>query len=231
MKYGLFGINYGTCADPDHVVVVARHAEDAGFESVWTGEHLVLPDPQLERFSMPPNLAFLDTIVGLTLVAAETRSLQVASGIIQLPLHYPVILARQLASVDRVARGRLIVGVAAGYLETEFLAMGIPLSDRAWRMEEHLDVLQALWKCHDRSFLSVGKFRRGERVSAPCPRWRSTDRDGRCQRSRSSSHNCARKRLVLLSQLRNGLERPCRLSAAKSSNKADRFTWGRGKLL
>ena len=145
MKYGLFGINYGTCADPEHAVRVARHCEDAGFDSVWTGEHLVLPDPQPEHFSMPPSLGFLDTIVALTLLAVETRSIHVASGIIQLPLHHPVILAKQLASVDRVSRGRLIVGVAAGYLEAEFSAIGIPLSDRAWRMDEHLDVMQALW--------------------------------------------------------------------------------------
>ena len=68
---------------------VARHAEDAGFESVWTGEHLVLPDPQPESFSMPPTLLFLDTIVALTLVAAETRTLKVASGNIELLVLLP----------------------------------------------------------------------------------------------------------------------------------------------
>jgi len=145
VKYGLFAINYGTCADPEHAVRVAQYAESAGFESVWTAEHLVLPDPQPEGFSMPPTLPFLDTIVALTLVARETRTLNVASGIIELPLHHPVTLAKQLASVDQVSKGRLIVGVGAGYLDAEFAAVGVPLSERGLRMDEHLDAMRALW--------------------------------------------------------------------------------------
>ena len=145
MKYGLFAINYGTCANPEHAVRVAQHAEAAGFESVWSGEHLVLPDPQPESFSMPPTLPFLDTIVALTLIAAETRTINVASGIIELPLHHPVLLAKQLASVDQISQGRLIVGVGAGYVDAEFGAMGVDLADRGVRMDEHIDAMRALW--------------------------------------------------------------------------------------
>ena len=145
VKFGLFAINYGTCANPEHAVRVAQHAEAAGFESVWTGEHLVLPDPQPELFSMPPTLPFLDTIVALTLIAAETRTINVASGIIELPLHHPVMLAKQLASIDRISQGRLIVGVGAGYVEAEFAAMGVDLAERGVRMDEHIDAMRALW--------------------------------------------------------------------------------------
>lgn len=145
MEYGLFAINYGTCADPDTAVRVAQYAEAAGFESVWTGEHLALPDPQPVSFSMAPTLPFMDTIVALTLVAAETSTIQVASGIIELPLHHPVMLAKQLASIDHISRGRLIVGVGAGYVEAEFAAMGVDLTERGPRMDEHLDALRALW--------------------------------------------------------------------------------------
>ena len=145
MKYGLFAINYGTCSNPEHAIRVSRHAEDAGFESVWTGEHLVLPDPQPESFSIPPTLPFLDTIVALTLVAAETRTINVASGIIELPLHHPVTLAKQLDSIDHVSQGRLIVGVGAGYVEAEFSAMGVEMSELGVRMDEHLDAMRALW--------------------------------------------------------------------------------------
>lgn len=145
MKYGLFAINYGTCADPENAVRVAQHAEAAGFESVWTGEHVVLPDPQPESFSMPATLPFMDTIVSLTLMAAETRTINVASGIIVLPLHHPVMLAKQLASIDQISQGRLIVGVGAGYVEAEFAAMGVELSERGVRMDEYIDVMRALW--------------------------------------------------------------------------------------
>lgn len=145
MNFGLFAINYGTCADPEAAVHVARHAEAAGFESVWTGEHLVLPDPQPAGLPFPPTLAFLDTVVGLTLIAANTTTINVASGIIELPLRHPVSLAKQLASVDRVAGGRLIVGFGAGYLEAEFAALGVKLSERGRRMDEYLDAMRALW--------------------------------------------------------------------------------------
>ncbi len=145
VKFGLFAINYGTCAEPETAVRVAQHAEAAGFESVWTGEHLVLPDPRPEGFSMAPDLGFLDTIVALTLVAAETSTIRVASGIIELPLHHPVQLAKQLASIDQQSKGRLIVGVGAGYLEPEFAAMGVALDERGSRMDEHLDAMTALW--------------------------------------------------------------------------------------
>jgi probable F420-dependent oxidoreductase len=145
MKYGLFAINYGTCANPENAVRIAQHAEAAGFESVWTGEHLALPDPQPESFPMPPTLPFMDTIVALTLVAAETHSINVASGIIELPLHHPVMLAKQLASIDQLSQGRLIVGVGAGYVAAEFAAMGVDLAERAVRMDEYIDAMRALW--------------------------------------------------------------------------------------
>ena len=145
MKLGLFAVNYGTCAEPEAAIRVARHAEAAGFESVWTGEHLALPDPQPEGFAISPTLAFLDTIVALTLIATNTSTITVASGIIELPLHHPVTLAKQLASVDHVAGGRLIAGFGAGYVEAEFAALGVELSERGRRTDEHLDAMRELW--------------------------------------------------------------------------------------
>src|SRR5262249_31040444 len=125
MKIGLFAINYGTCADPDAAVRVARHAEAAGFESVWTGEDIVLPDPPPTGFSMPPTLPFLDTVVALTLIAAHTTTIRVATGIIVLPLRSPAVLAKELASIDVISGGRLIAGFAAGYIPAEFDASGV----------------------------------------------------------------------------------------------------------
>ncbi len=145
MKIGLFAINYGTCADPEVVVRVAQHAEAAGFESVWTGEHVVLPDPAQPGFTIPPTLPLLDSVVGLTLVAAHTSTVKVASGIIVLPLRNPVILAKELASVDVVSNGRLIAGFAAGYVSAEFTAAGVPMAGRGARMEDYIRALRALW--------------------------------------------------------------------------------------
>lgn len=145
MKFGLFAINFGACADPDTAVKIAKHAEAAGFESVWTGEHVVLPDPQPSGFALPPTLPMLDSIVALTLVAVHTMTIKVASGIIVLPLRNPVVLAKELASVDVVAKGRLIVGVGAGYVAEEFAATGVPMANRGERMDDYIRALRALW--------------------------------------------------------------------------------------
>jgi probable F420-dependent oxidoreductase len=145
MKFGLFAINYGACADPDAAIRVAQHAEAAGFESVWTGEHLVLPDPQPAGFTLPPSLPLLDTIVALAFIAARTSTIKLASGIIVLPTRNPVVLAKELASIDVVASGRLIVGVGAGYVAEEFDAVGVPMAKRGDRMDDYIDAMRALW--------------------------------------------------------------------------------------
>jgi probable F420-dependent oxidoreductase len=145
MKLGLFAINYGTCADPDVAIEVARAAEAAGLESVWTGEHVVLPDPRPEGFSIPPTVPFLDTTVALTLIAAHTTTLRVASGIYLLPLRNPVVLAKALASIDVVSRGRLIVGLGAGYVPAELAAGGVPRGERGSRMDDGIRAMRALW--------------------------------------------------------------------------------------
>src|SRR5918998_2502088 len=138
-------MNYGTCADPEIAIEVAQHAEAAGLESIWSGEHVVLPDPQPAGFSMPPTLPFLDTTVALTLVATHTTTLRVASGVIILPLRNPVVLAKELASIDVVSNGRLIVGLGAGYVLAEFAAAGVALAERRSRMDDYIRAMRALW--------------------------------------------------------------------------------------
>lgn len=145
MKLGLFAINYGTCAEPESAIEVAQYAETAGFESVWTGEHIVLPDPPRAGSTIAPTLPFLDTTVALTLVATHTTTVRVASGIIILPLRNPVLLAKELAGIDVVSNGRLIVGVGAGYVPEEFATVGVPLSERGARMDDAIRALRALW--------------------------------------------------------------------------------------
>jgi probable F420-dependent oxidoreductase len=145
MRFGLYAINYGTCADPEALVRVAQHAEDAGLDSLWAGEHVVLPSPQPPDYPIAPEIPFLDAVVALALAAANTTSITVATGILELPLHQPVLLAKQLASVDQIAGGRLMVGVGVGYLAAEFAALGVPLDERATRTDEYLEAMRALW--------------------------------------------------------------------------------------
>ncbi|HEY7627834.1 MAG TPA: TIGR03619 family F420-dependent LLM class oxidoreductase [Ilumatobacteraceae bacterium] len=152
MKIGLYSMNFGTCADPDVAVEIAQHAEAAGFESVWTGEHVALPRHPPEWFTMPSTLPFLDTVVAMTLLAAHTSTLKIGSGVLELPLHHPVRLAKQLASIDHISHGRLVVGVGVGYLEPEFKAMGVDLSERSERMDEFIGAMRALWTMAEPEF-------------------------------------------------------------------------------
>lgn len=145
MKFGLFGINIGPCASPQTAAKVARAAESAGFESLWTGEHVVLPDPQVAPSPLPPRTPMLDPAVALAFVAAHTERIRLGTGIIILPQRNPVVLAKELASVDVLSGGRLLFGVGAGYLESEFAAVGAPFADRGARSDEFLDAIVALW--------------------------------------------------------------------------------------
>lgn len=145
MKVGLYGVNVGPCARPEAAARVARAAEAAGFESLWTAEHVVLPDPQVPPSPVPPTTPLLDPAVALAFLAAHTERVRLATGIIILPQRNPVVLAKTLASVDALSNGRLIAGFGVGYLEPEFAAVGAPFATRAERMEECLDVLLALW--------------------------------------------------------------------------------------
>ena len=130
MKVGLFAMNYATCANPDVAVRIAQYAESAGLESLWTGEHVVLPSTPPGGSRLPAGLPFLDSVVGLSMLAMATDRIKIGSGIIELPLHNPVLLAKQLASIDQISRGRLIAGFGAGYMEAEFAAVGVSLADR-----------------------------------------------------------------------------------------------------
>jgi hypothetical protein len=103
MKIGLFAMNYGTCGDPHLAVQVAQAAEAAGFESVWIGEHIVLPNPMLSSFPLAPETPMLDTAVALTWIAAHTKRVRIASDIIIVPQRNPVLLAKELTSVDVVS--------------------------------------------------------------------------------------------------------------------------------
>jgi len=145
MNFGVFGINTGPCADAAVALRVAQAAEAHGIESVWTGEHVVLPDPQVPPSPVAPDVPFLDPAVALAFIAAGTKTIRLGTGIIILPQRNPLILAKELASVDVVSRGRLIFGLGIGYLKPEFAALGIPFSHKGARSIEYLEAILAMW--------------------------------------------------------------------------------------
>ena len=143
-RLGLFAINFGSCADPGLQVTVARAAEEAGFDSIWTGEHVAMPVRD-SPVPIAPETPFLDSIVALTHVAAHTRRVRLGTGILVLPHHNPVLLAKALASLDVISGGRLIAGFASGYVEREFAALGVSFPQRGAITDESLAAILALW--------------------------------------------------------------------------------------
>src|SRR5436305_13247807 len=130
MKIGLFSMNSGICADPATAIDVAQTAERLGYDSLWVGEHVVLPDPRVPPSPMDPQDPMLEPIVTLSHLAGHTSRVRLGTGIIILPQRNPVVLAKELASLDVVSGGRLLFGVGVGYLQPEFAAIGAPFDDR-----------------------------------------------------------------------------------------------------
>lgn len=145
MKFGLFSMNTGPCSFPESAARMARLAEEAGFESLWAGEHVVLPDPQVPPSPLAPEDRILDPIVALTFLATHTSKICLGTGIIILPQHNPLLLAKELASLDVLSGGRLIFGMGVGYLEPEMRALGVSMTDRGARADEYLAAIHAIW--------------------------------------------------------------------------------------
>jgi probable F420-dependent oxidoreductase len=174
MKFGLHGINYGSCSTPENMIHAAQTAERCGFDSLWTGEHIVLPDPPPRGFYQPPDRPYLDSLIALTYLAAHTRTIKLATGIIILPQRNPLVLAKELASLDVLAAGRLVVGLGVGYLEPEFRALGIPFEERGARTDDYLAAMEAIWSqpkpAHHGPFVSFAHVQSYPRpVQRPMP--------------------------------------------------------------
>src|SRR3954466_7869137 len=143
---GLFGINSHACAEPDGAARVAARAEELGYDSLWAGEHVVVPRPRVAPSPMEPDEPILDPVVLLAHLAARTRRVRLGTGVIVLPQRNPLVLAKQLASLDVLSGGRLDVGIGAGYLEPELSALGVPRDERGSRTDEYLAAMGALWE-------------------------------------------------------------------------------------
>jgi probable F420-dependent oxidoreductase len=145
MHLGFTAFNVGNLATPDFGRL-AGLIEELGYESLWTAEHIVLPDlppgPEVRR---PGNTPFLDSIAVLGFLAAHTRRIKLATGVLLLPQHNPLLLAKQLASVDVLSGGRLIVGIGVGSVEEEAQAMGASMRERGSRANEYVEAMIALW--------------------------------------------------------------------------------------
>lgn len=180
MKFGLQFSNTMHFAGRDGLVTLAQGAESAGFESVWTVEHVIFPDAYESAYPydasgkmpMAPHTPLPDPLIWLTWVAAVTERLHLGTGILILPQRNPVVLAKEAATLDDLSDGRLELGIGVGWLEEEFDALGIPFARRGARTDDYVAAMRALWDddqaSHDGEFISFS----GASVNPKPPRGR-----------------------------------------------------------
>jgi probable F420-dependent oxidoreductase len=158
-----FGVSYNTGflgSDPDRLIAVARHAEDCGFESFYVPEHIVLyPGAMLGPAPIPPALPFADPLEVLGFVAAATARIVLGTGVLLLPYHHPVVLAKRLATIDVLSKGRMrLLTVGLGTLPGEAAAAGVDFATRGRRANEAIDVLRLLWAGDENGVSFDGEF-------------------------------------------------------------------------
>ena len=143
---GTFGIAvpnftaYPQLPDIKALVEYGVRMEQLGFDSLWVWDHILL--------GVEPNFPIIESLTLLTAIAARTSRIKLGTGILVLPMRNPVILAKQLACMDLLSDGRLIMGMASGWYRREFNAIGVPFNERGKIMDENLDILKRFWTEH-----------------------------------------------------------------------------------
>ncbi|OJZ75229.1 LLM class F420-dependent oxidoreductase [Mycobacterium paraffinicum] len=160
MRLGLHALGIGAGADRAVIDAVASTADDCGFATLWAGEHVVMVDRPASRYpysddgviAVPAQADWLDPIVALSFAAAASSRIGLATGVLLLPEHNPVVVAKQAASLDRLGGGRLTLGVGVGWSREEFAALSVPFARRGERTAEYVAAMRAVWRDDVASF-------------------------------------------------------------------------------
>ena len=154
MKFGVAFANVGPFVQPDEAAFLARSCEEVGIESLWTVEHVAVPTGYVAQYPYsadgrmpgPENSPIPDPLLWLAYVAAATTKIRLATGILILPQRHPIYVAKEVATLDVLSKGRALLGIGIGWMEDEFRALGIPFDERVARTEEACAALRTLWK-------------------------------------------------------------------------------------
>ena len=141
MKLGIHLPHIGRKAGADAIKRAAVQAEDLGLDDVWVSEHIIVP----ANSPYPPSPNFWDPVLTLTWAAAATTRVRLGTSVLVLPLRHPLPLAKELATLQNLSGGRLILGAGVGWLEGEFDALGVPFKERGRRMDEGIAMMRAVW--------------------------------------------------------------------------------------
>jgi len=141
MQVGIHLPQIGRKAGPEAIRRAAIQAEELGFADVWTSEHIIIP----RGAPYPPSALFYDPILTLTWAAAFTRRVGLGTSVLVLPMRHPLPLAKELATLQNLSQGRLILGAGVGWMAAEFAALGVPFRERGRRMDEGIEMMRAVW--------------------------------------------------------------------------------------
>jgi probable F420-dependent oxidoreductase len=141
MQLGVHLPHIGRKAGPDSIRRAAEQAEQLGFSDVWASEHIIVP----KGAPYPPSPAFYDPVLTLTWAAAYTKRVRLGTSVLVLPMRHPLPLAKELATLQCLSQGRLILGAGVGWLEAEYAALGVPFKERGARMDEGIAMMRAVW--------------------------------------------------------------------------------------
>jgi len=158
-----FGAMYNTAAqgmNPDRLIRFAQHVEACGFESLYVPEHLVLyPGATVSGYPLPPTIECADPLDLLAFVAAATHRILLGTAVFLLPYRHPVVVAKRLATIDALSKGRMrLLTVGVGSLPGEAAAVGVDFAGRGRRANEAIDAMRLLWSGDERGVSFAGEF-------------------------------------------------------------------------
>lgn len=185
MQLGIHLPHIGRKAGPDSIRRSAVQAEELGFADVWVSEHIIVP----RESPYPPSPNFWDPVLTLTWAAACTSRVKLGTSVLVLPMRHPLPLAKELATLQNLSQGRLILGAGVGWLEAEFEALGIPFRERGRRMDEGIALMRAVWSEDPVTFptrwieAKVTDMRSQPQPIAPIPIWIGGSSDAAIKRA------------------------------------------------
>ena len=148
MRVGIHLPHIGRKAGPEAIRRAAIQAEELGFADVWSSEHIIIPIGA----PYPPSAIFYDPVLTLTWAAAFTKKVGLGTSVLVLPMRHPLPLAKELATLQNLSEGRLILGAGVGWMAAEFAALGAPFRERGRRMDEGIAMMRAVWSQDPVSF-------------------------------------------------------------------------------
>src|SRR5258706_792962 len=131
----------GPAASGEALRQAAFLAEQLGFRDVWLSDNLVIPTGA----ESPPSAYVLEPLASMAWVTASPTTVRIGTTVLVLPMRNPIVMAKSLATIDQLSGGRVVLGAAAGWLEAEFDALGVPFRERGARTDEALEILRVLW--------------------------------------------------------------------------------------